>query len=41
MSASNEKERQDLVWSRSAFYSEYNRYLAKYKVGSCLENSRV
>lgn len=28
------------VWSRSKFHSEYNAYLAKYKVKSCLENKR-
>ncbi len=37
----NEKEIQEsFVWSRSAFHSDYNRYLAKYKVESCLENVR-
>lgn len=41
MSASNEKELQEtFVWPRSAFHSEYNRYLAQYKVESCLENIR-
>ena len=36
-----EKKRQDqFPWSRSKFHSEYNYYLAKYKVESCLENSR-
>ena len=36
-----EKERQEsFIWSRSAFHSEYNRYLAEYKVKSCLENKR-
>ena len=41
MSASNEKQLQEtFVWSRSAFHSEYNRYLAQYKVESCLENIR-
>ena len=39
MAASSEKELQEtFVWSRSAFHSEYNRYLAQYKVESCLEN---
>ena len=36
-----EKERQEsFIWSRSAFHSEYNRYLAEYKVKSCLENKK-
>lgn len=39
MSSNSEKERQEsFVWSRSEFHSEYNRYLAHYKVESCLEN---
>ncbi|MDD1625492.1 MAG: class I SAM-dependent methyltransferase, partial [Methylococcaceae bacterium] len=41
MSASNEKQLQEtFVWTRSTFHSEYNRYLAQYKVESCLENIR-
>jgi 2-polyprenyl-3-methyl-5-hydroxy-6-metoxy-1,4-benzoquinol methylase len=37
----NEKQRQEsFVWSRTAFHSEYNRYLAQYKVESCMENIR-
>ena len=41
MTASNEKQLQEtFVWSRSTFHSEYNRYLAQYKVESCLENIR-
>lgn len=37
----NEKKRQDkFPWSRSKYHSEYNAYLAKYKVESCIENSR-
>jgi len=36
-----EKQRQEsFVWSRSTFHSEYNRFLAEYKVKSCLENKR-
>jgi len=36
-----EKQRQEsFVWSRSAFHSEYNRYLAEYKVKSCLDSKR-
>ena len=36
----DEKNRQDMFpWSRSKFHSEYNKYLAYYKVVSCLENS--
>ena len=39
MLENNEKQLQETyVWSRSAFHSEYNRYLAQYKVESCLEN---
>ena len=35
-----EKERQEQYpWSRSKHHSEYNYYLAKYKVESCIENS--
>jgi SAM-dependent methyltransferase len=35
----NEKQLQEsFVWSRTAFHSEYNRYLAQLKVESCLEN---
>ena len=41
MSTSNEKQLQEtFIWSRSTFHSEYNRYLAQYKVESCLENIR-
>jgi 2-polyprenyl-3-methyl-5-hydroxy-6-metoxy-1,4-benzoquinol methylase len=37
----NEKQLQETFeWSRTAFHSEYNRYLARYKVESCLENIR-
>lgn len=37
----NEKKIQEtFIWSRSTFHSEYNRYLAQYKVESCLENIR-
>jgi 2-polyprenyl-3-methyl-5-hydroxy-6-metoxy-1,4-benzoquinol methylase len=37
----NEKLHQEtFVWSRSEFHSEYNRYLAQFKVESCLENIR-
>ncbi len=37
----NEKKRQEsFPWSRSEYHSEYNAYLAKYKVKSCLENIR-
>lgn len=28
------------MWSRTTFHSEYNRYLAQFKVESCLENIR-
>ena len=36
-----EKARQDMFpWSRSKFHSEYNKYLAYYKVVSCLENAK-
>jgi len=36
-----EKQHQEkFVWSRSAFHSEYNSYLAQYKVESCLDNIR-
>jgi len=28
------------MWSRTTFHSEYNRYLAQYKVESCMENMR-
>lgn len=35
-----EKDRQDnLPWSRSTYHSEYNKFLAFYKVKSCLENA--
>lgn len=38
---SEEKARQEtFVWSRTTFHSEYNRYLAQFKVESCLENIR-
>lgn len=38
---SEEKARQEsFMWSRTTFHSEYNRYLAQYKVESCLENMR-
>lgn len=42
MSPSNsEKERQEsFPWSRSTYHSEYNKYLAQYKVKSCLEHAR-
>lgn len=41
MSSNNEKQLQEtFIWSRSKFHSEYNRYLAHYKVESCLENIR-
>jgi 2-polyprenyl-3-methyl-5-hydroxy-6-metoxy-1,4-benzoquinol methylase len=41
MSVSDEKTHQEtFVWSRSTFHSEYNSYLAQYKVESCLENIR-
>jgi 2-polyprenyl-3-methyl-5-hydroxy-6-metoxy-1,4-benzoquinol methylase len=41
MSKTNEKQLQEtFVWSRSTFHSEYNKYLAQYKVESCLENIR-
>jgi 2-polyprenyl-3-methyl-5-hydroxy-6-metoxy-1,4-benzoquinol methylase len=37
----DEKKRQEsFVWSREAFHSEYNRFLAEYKVRSCLEHKR-
>ncbi len=37
----SEKARQEsFPWSRSAFHSEYNYYLAQYKVKSCLEHAR-
>ncbi|WP_350062961.1 class I SAM-dependent methyltransferase [Parvibaculum sp.] len=37
----DEKTRQEsFMWSRTTFHSEYNRYLAQYKVESCLENIR-
>lgn len=37
----SEKTRQDqFPWTRSKYHSEYNAYLAKYKVESCIENSR-
>ena len=37
----DEKQRQDMFpWSRTTFHSEYNKYLAYYKVISCLENSK-
>ena len=39
--ARTEKERQEsFVWSRTAFHTEYNRYLAEYKVKSCIENKK-
>ncbi len=41
MRESKEKQHQEqFVWSRSTFHSEYNRYLAQYKVESCMENIR-
>lgn len=41
MSESKEKQhQQQFVWSRSTFHSEYNQYLAQYKVESCLESIR-
>ncbi|MDX5365612.1 MAG: class I SAM-dependent methyltransferase [Alphaproteobacteria bacterium] len=37
----DEKARQEsYMWSRTTFHSEYNRYLAQFKVESCLENVR-
>ncbi|TRZ87843.1 MAG: class I SAM-dependent methyltransferase, partial [Methanosarcinales archaeon] len=37
----SEKERQEsLPWTRSTYHSEYNHYLAHYKVKSCLEHAR-
>jgi 2-polyprenyl-3-methyl-5-hydroxy-6-metoxy-1,4-benzoquinol methylase len=37
----DEKERQEsFPWSRSEYHSEYNAFLAEYKVKSCLENMR-
>jgi len=40
-SVTDEKLHQEsFVWSRSTFHSEYNRYLAQYKVESCMENIR-
>jgi 2-polyprenyl-3-methyl-5-hydroxy-6-metoxy-1,4-benzoquinol methylase len=37
----DEKARQEsFMWSRTTFHSEYNRYLAQYKVESCMENMR-
>lgn len=37
----DEKQRQeDFPWTRSGYHSEYNHYLAHYKVQSCLELSR-
>lgn len=37
----DEKKRQEsFVWSREAFHSEYNRFLAEYKVKSCLEHKK-
>jgi len=37
----SEKERQELFpWTRSTYHSEYNYYLAHYKVKSCLEHAR-
>jgi 2-polyprenyl-3-methyl-5-hydroxy-6-metoxy-1,4-benzoquinol methylase len=40
MKNSTEKERQEhFPWSRTNYHSEYNYYLAYYKVVSCLENS--
>ena len=39
MTTITEKNLQEtFVWSRTTFHSEYNRYLAQYKVESCLEN---
>lgn len=41
MMNSDEKTRQQtFTWSRTTFHSEYNRYLAQFKVESCLENIR-
>jgi len=38
MGVLNEKEQQEKYpWNRSTFHSEYNAYLAKYKVESCLK----
>lgn len=37
----DEKARQEtFMWSRTTFHSEYNRYLAQFKVESCIENIR-
>lgn len=37
----DEKERQEaLPWTRSGYHSEYNHYLATYKVKSCLGHAR-
>jgi 2-polyprenyl-3-methyl-5-hydroxy-6-metoxy-1,4-benzoquinol methylase len=37
----SEKElQQSLPWNRSTYHSEYNYYLAQYKVKSCLEHAR-
>lgn len=37
----SEKERQEsLPWTRSTYHSDYNHYLAHYKVKSCLEHAR-
>lgn len=39
MTINTEKNLQEtFVWSRTTFHSEYNRFLAQYKVESCLEN---
>lgn len=36
-----EKERQEkFPWTRSTYHSQYNKYLAKYKVLSCLEHAK-
>lgn len=41
MPTNSEKKLQEtFIWSRSTFHSEYNRYLAQYKVESCLEHIR-
>ena len=37
----SEKARQEsFTWSRTTFHSEYNRFLAEFKVESCLEHAR-
>jgi len=39
--SNSEKERQEAFpWNRSTYHSEYNHYLAQYKVKSCLEHAQ-